>query len=68
MSIKEVLFAKNVNVDKIKRGSATEKIPFFYPLSGSEDYSNLVLQTPIMYIPFSPQEKNQMMELHSLVI
>tara|TARA_Y100000746_G_C15330339_1_gene377498 strand:- start:155 stop:796 length:642 start_codon:yes stop_codon:yes gene_type:complete len=58
MSIKEVLFAKNVNVEKIKRGSATEKkIPFFYPLSGSEDYSNLVLQTPIMYIPFSPQEK-----------
>ena len=58
MSIKEVFFAKNVNVEKIKRGSATEKkIPFFYPLSGSEDYSNLVLQTPIMYIPFSPQEK-----------
>jgi len=58
MSIKEVMFAKNVNVEKIKRGSATEKkIPFFYPLSGSEDYSNLVLQTPVMYIPFTPQEK-----------
>ena len=58
MSIKEVIFAKNVHVDKIKRGSSSEKkIPFFYPLSGSEDYSNLVLQTPVMYIPFIPQEK-----------
>lgn len=58
MPIKEVFFAKNVNVEKIKKGSSTEKkIPFFYPLSGSEDYTNLVLQTPIMYIPFTPQEK-----------
>ena len=76
MSIKEVFFAKNVNVEKIKRGSATEKkIPFFYPLSGSEDYTNLVLQTPVMYIPFTPQEKksndgssNWMLSLKNLLL
>jgi len=58
MSIKEVLFPKNINTEKIKKGSATEKrIPFYYPVSGSDDFSNLFIQTPLMYIPFTPQER-----------
>tara|TARA_B100000941_G_C28506824_1_gene557891 strand:- start:778 stop:1413 length:636 start_codon:yes stop_codon:yes gene_type:complete len=58
MSIKEVLFPKNIDTEKIKKGSATEKrIPFYYPLSGSDDFSNLCIQTPVMYIPFTPQER-----------
>ena len=54
MSIKS-FSQKMLMLTKLKGGQPLkERYLSSMPLSGSEDYSNLVLQTPIMYIPFSP--------------
>lgn len=52
-----ILLTKEYDPELIKLGDYNEKnVTFFYPI-GSDEFTKLRIQTPIMSIPFEPDEK-----------